>query len=165
MTADPFKDNAQKDDRRTRIEGLEIAQVVRVPDSNNHTVIVRAASVQGQATSSTPEAASVTAATSGDVSIPSEGDLVLVGRTIGGTAIVIGTVYSDTADVPTYDTGDRIVGNDDGPVILGGDFAVAPRFDSDPDDPSDGAIWYRNDLDEYRGVEDGTTVTFNTTAA
>lgn len=38
-------------------------------------------------------------------------------------------------------------------------------LDEDPDDPVDGAVWYRSDTGEYRGVEDGTTVIFDTTEA
>jgi hypothetical protein len=38
-----------------------------------------------------------------------------------------------------------------------------PDKDSDPADANDGDIWYRRDLNEYRGVEGGTTVSFDTT--
>jgi hypothetical protein len=111
MTADPFKDANRKDDKRTQIEGLEIAQVVGVPDTQDHNVVVRAASVQDGSTASTPETATVVASTSGDVSLPTEGDLVLVARTIGNTAVVVGTVYGAAEDVPTYTPGDRIIGH------------------------------------------------------
>lgn len=41
---------------------------------------------------------------------------------------------------------------------------VVRVVDSDPSDAVDGAIWYRSDLNEYRGMEDGAVVTFDTTA-
>jgi len=39
-----------------------------------------------------------------------------------------------------------------------------PTKGTDPTNATDGDIWYRSDLDEYRGVEAGTTVSFDTTA-
>lgn len=42
---------------------------------------------------------------------------------------------------------------------------TVPKLSSDPNNPDDGSIWYRTDLDEYRGVEGGTTVSFDTTNA
>lgn len=35
-----------------------------------------------------------------------------------------------------------------------------PIVTSDPASPVDGDIWYRSDLDEWKGRKNGTTVTF-----
>jgi len=43
------------------------------------------------------------------------------------------------------------------PIVL------LPLRDDDPTGIPDGSIWYRTDLDEYRGYENGTYVTFDTT--
>ncbi len=37
-------------------------------------------------------------------------------------------------------------------------------LEEDPDDPDDGTVWYNSGENEYRGVEDGDVVTFDTTA-
>jgi len=37
------------------------------------------------------------------------------------------------------------------------------RQDNDPPNASNGDVWYRSDLDEYRGVENGSVVSFDTT--
>jgi len=49
-----------------------------------------------------------------------------------------------------------------GTLTVETEFTV-PVVSSDPSGASDGDIWYRSDLDEYRGVENGTTVSFDTT--
>jgi len=49
-----------------------------------------------------------------------------------------------------------------GTLTVETEFTV-PVLGSDPTGASDGDIWYRSDLDEYRGVENGTTVSFDTT--
>ena len=40
-------------------------------------------------------------------------------------------------------------------------FRAEVRSD-DPEDPDDGQIWYRDDEHEYRGVENGAVVIFDT---
>jgi hypothetical protein len=49
-----------------------------------------------------------------------------------------------------------------GDAIIEGVALLQPRS-SDPSNPPDGAMWYRADLDEYHGVENGTVVSFDTT--
>ena len=46
------------------------------------------------------------------------------------------------------------------------EYRIVRRVTSDPDadDRVDGSVWYRTDLDEYRGQEDGSVVTINSTA-
>jgi len=73
--------------------------------------------------------------------------------------------------------GDRVVGIGDGLNIQVNDvFATTirtsfndapnlllPSRDTDPTNPPGGSIWYRFDLNEFRGVEGDTIVTFDTT--
>ena len=44
------------------------------------------------------------------------------------------------------------------------DDRIVKRRSDDPQNPSDGAMWYRTDLDEFRGQVAGETVTFDTAA-
>lgn len=44
------------------------------------------------------------------------------------------------------------------------DGRIIRRLSADPSNPDDGEMWYRTDLDEYRGVVAGAVVSFNTTA-
>lgn len=70
----------------------------------------------------------------------------------------------------------RFAGSDSAPVVEVPDAKLAAQSDvsvetvlelvgrpDDPSNPVDGSLWYRSDLDEYRGVENGSVVSFNTT--
>jgi hypothetical protein len=83
------------------------------------------------------------------------------------TTVTTGTtnayIFGEGGTVDTNDTA-RFDGLD---VTVTGELTVetlltVPTLGSDPSNPGDGTVWYRTDLDEYRGVEDGTTVTFRT---
>jgi hypothetical protein len=39
-----------------------------------------------------------------------------------------------------------------------------PKYDGDPASPADGDIWYDYTSDTYRGKQNGTKVTFDTTS-
>lgn len=62
------------------------------------------------------------------------------------------------------DNGDNmlILRSDDEPSEMPQGFLAENRSD-DPSNPADGRLWYRNDLEEYRGVQNGTVVKFDTT--
>jgi len=85
-------------------------------------------------------------------------DSVLIGSnaTVAGSGVV---AFGDGIDVQVSDvfaTTIRVSFNDAPVVIL-------PGRGTDPPAPADGSIWYRTDLDEYRGVENGNKVSFDTT--
>lgn len=146
MTADPFQ-NARQESRRTqRHMGLDIGVVVGV-SAANHMVAVREVTDTGERqTASPPTTAAVTTDQQGNVVLPSEGDLVVLARFRNRTPVVLGTFYAQKGEVPG-----------------GVQRRQTPQVSEDPSDPDDGTMWYRTDLDEYRGVEAGTVVSFNTT--
>lgn len=158
MASNPFVDNEQKSRRHSDDFALDLARVKRVEDDDDHQAVVEIVSTDTEAPAKLPATVSHT----GDVALPSEGDMVVVGYARGQKPVVIGTVYT-RQDNPQYGADERHV-HGDGGVFLVGPFAAAPKVDSDPASPPDGAVWYRTDLNEYRGVENGTTVSFDTTA-
>jgi len=62
-------------------------------------------------------------------------------------------------------SGAEIRFEDDGTIDPGTAGPVqVPELSSDPASPSDGDVWYNTAADEYRGQENGTIISFNTTA-
>lgn len=174
MTLDPFKDSEERVRRREDSFALDFAKVVDSPPDANHRVVVRVVTDIGEGgveLAGKPQPAFVTAATSGDISVPEEGDFVVVGYLRGRQMVVVGSAYTRLNRSPSYEVGERRIGNDSGSVrvrdsgvvAVDGPFGVVPKRTDDPSSPEDGSVWYRSDLDEYRGVENGNTVTFNTT--
>lgn len=165
MSFNPFEDADEKTRRTEDREGLELATVVDAPSDANHQVAIEVMTETGFLDTATrPTNASAVVPKRGDVAVPSEGDMVLVARLKSRKPVVVGTVYDDGNEVRDYGPDERHVGSDDGPTFVHGTFGVVPKVSSDPSGAVDGAVWYRTDLDEYRGVENGTTVSFNTTA-
>lgn len=164
MTYNPFKDSSQKMRRRDGEYALSFAKVVSASSDSAHEVGIKPATTTGEVRTDTdPVPATVVVPQRGDVALPSVGDLVVVGALQNRMPIVLGTVYSKRSSIRPYDADDRHIGTDDGVTHLHGRFGVVPKRSDDPDDPDDGAIWYRTDISEYRGVEGGTTVSFDTT--
>lgn len=100
----------------------------------------------------------------GDISLPSEGDLVAFGRFKDRKNVVLGVLYGQSDDIRSYDPSERHIGHDDnGGTYVHGPFGVVPKRSDDPSDPDDGAVWYNESVNEYRGSEDGAVVSFDTT--
>jgi hypothetical protein len=165
MTANPFRDATEKADRVAEVNPIGVAEVANVADDAGHVITIEPLTkVIDQTTVTDGEPADVLVRQRGDVALPNEGDIVVYSHFDDGTVVVLGTLYGYRDEVRAYAADERHVGSDDGAgVFLHGPFASAPRVSDDPDDAPDGAVWYRDDLDEYRGVESGTTVTFDTT--
>lgn len=165
MALNPFEDSRQKTRRASRQQGLDVAKVVDV-DEAAHMVLIRTMTKTGAEaqTDTSPTPAIVSVDERGDVSLPSVGDTVVVARFKSRNPVVLGTYYTRERDLREYEVGERHIGSDDGSVFIHGRFGVVPKVTEDPTDAPDGAIWYRDDLDEYRGREGGQTVRFDTTA-
>lgn len=164
MVSDPFRNAREESSRVSDKQGIDIGIVVGVDDSG-HRVAFREVTETGgieSDTTTSPSVASVAVDSKGDYNLPSEGDLVAILRLMNRNPLVISTFYSQQSDVPDADGAERHVSGEDG-VFLVGPFAVAPKRTDDPSDAPDGTLWHREDLDEYRGVEDGTIVRFDTT--
>jgi hypothetical protein len=79
-----------------------------------------------------------------------------------GTNATAAATHEGVLGVPVGDSGPydwRVPGT----FTVETEFTV-PVVSSDPSGASDGDIWYNSAADEYRGVEDGTTVRFDTTS-
>lgn len=167
MAQDPFKDSRQRHRRNRGNFSLGIARVVSAPSNAGHQVAIQpvTSSGDGGETETRPSPAGVVVPVKGDISLPAVGDLVVFGRFKNRQNVVLGTIYSQQSDIREYDAAERHVGieSNEGTYIHG-PFGVVPTVTEDPQSPPDGAVWYRTDLDEYRGVEGGTTVSFSTTA-
>lgn len=155
-----------QNERQRGTYGIYAATVVGSSGSSGHMIVVKPITSTGvQETSTDPTSATVLTTTKGDIEQPKEGDVVALAPIRGKEKpIVIGTLYTGESGIRRYEAGERHVGRDDHGTYLHGSFATAPKRTDDPSDPPDGAVWYREDIDEYRGVENGTIVTFNTTA-
>lgn len=165
MTGDPFQDARRADDRQRDMRGSDVGIVVAV-SSDGHMVAYREVTDVGdRKVDGVPTQASVMVPKQGDFCLPEVGDLVLVTQFRNRTPMVVGTYYSSAEQIPDAAEDDRIVSASGGGVRLDGAYVGTPQRSSDPTDPPDGAIWYREDNDEYRGVENGTVVTFDTTQA
>lgn len=163
MSLDPFKDSRDRTRRQEQQNGLDAAVVVGV-SVEKHMVAIREVTSTGErVTEGRPTNAAVLVDDRGDIALPSEGDMVLVARFKGRTPIVVGTYYTQQSQIPGGADGERHIGGSDG-VFIDGPFGVVPQTTDDVSDAPDGAIWYREDLAEYRGMEGGTKVSFDTTA-
>lgn len=160
MAKNPFKDSTRKTRRSTDNAFLDLGVVKQVDADATHTVLVEILSTGGD---SGPVVAAATVSQQGDISVPDVGSLVVIGRVKGRRPIVLGVLYTTEDDIPEYLVGERHIGGEAG-TFISGPFVRAPSVSSDPDSPPDGAIWYREDLDEYRGVEGGSVVSFSTAA-
>lgn len=165
MAQNPFKDSKRRLDRRNGDYALGVAKVVSSPDDAAHRVAIVPLTSTGRGETSTqPSSATVLVDQKGDISVPSEGDLVLFGRLKNRDHIVIGTIYSKESTIRDYHSEERHIGHEDGAgTFIHGPFGVQPRVTEDPEDAPDGSIWYREDIGEYRGMEDETKVKFDTT--
>lgn len=166
----PFSYAATESSNTSDLFAADIGQVTRVPDGNTHSVVIRLLAAERD---TTQMAAPVTVDVRNDVSLPSVDDIVVLLYTKGGKPIVVGTLYARQDAVPEnsatirrlgHPTGDGHVDiHEDGQTTIHGQYTRPPVRDTDPDGPEDGAMWYRSDLDEYRGVENNTVVSFDTT--
>lgn len=166
MAQDPFRNTRERERRRQGEYSLGLARVVSVPDSAGHQIAIQPLTQTGpqEETSTKPSSASVMVAERGDIALPSVGDLVVFGRFANRRNVVLGAVYSDQTAVRDHSSEERHIGSDGGRgVFFHGDVIVPPRLDEAPQQPPDGSVWYRTDLGEFRGVEDGTRVSFDTT--
>jgi hypothetical protein len=164
MTANPFSDAKQRVDRQSGEFALQLARVIDVPSDATHQVLVESMTKTSERTVAKPTPATVITAATGDISLPKAEDVVILGKLPNGQDVVLGSVYWKNSVVRDYDAAERHIGRDDGGgVWLHGPFAAAPKRTDDPTDAPNGAVWYRDDLDEYRGQRDGNTVSFDTT--
>lgn len=165
MSLDPFKDSRERTRRSERKNGLDVAVVVgRSTDS--HMVAIREVTSTGEPVTETkPANAAVTIDQKGDVNLPEEGDLVVIARFKNRTPVVLGTYYTQPKQIREAAAEERHIGSEDGEgVFLHGPFGVVPKVSESVTGAPDGSVWYREDLGEYRGMEDGTKVSFDTTA-
>lgn len=164
MSKNPFKDTQDAVKRQRGNFALGIAKVMFVPESSAHQIVIQPVTATEPGTETNPAPATVSVPQKGDIALPTEGDLVVFGRFKNRQNVVLGTLYSQKSSIREYRGDERHIGDDDGSgVFIHGPFGVVPKLDADPPAAPDGAVWYRTDLDEYRGVEGGTTVRFNTT--
>lgn len=165
MSLDPFKDSRDRTRRTKRNNGLDVAVVVGT-SPENHMVAIREVTSTGDVVTETkPTNAAVVVDQKGDVNLPEEGDLVVVARFKSRVPIVLGTYYTQQKQIREAVAEERHIGSEDGEgVFLHGPFGVVPKVSESVTGAPDGAVWYREDLGEYRGMENGTKVSFNTTA-
>lgn len=159
--------NARQRQERSRRRGtyaLVQAVVVDVPGDGGHGIVVRPVTDVGDEKKlGKPRIVDVITPSTGEISLPRKGDMVLMGSVRGKERpVAIGAVYAAQDDITSYDSGDRVIGADSA-VRLEGDLATVPSRTDDPEDAPEPSIWYREDLGEYRAVEDGNVVTFDTT--
>lgn len=166
MARDPFEDSKQRVEREKGSFALGIGEVVASPDDTAHQVVIQPTTKTGEdSTVTRPSPATVMVSQKGDVCVPQEGDMVVFGRFKNRQNVVLGVLYSKQSKIRTYKSEERHIGSESGGgTFIHGPFGVVPKRDEDPSDPVPGSVWYRTDLDEYRGVEGGTKVSFNTTA-
>lgn len=164
MSQDPFKDSREREKRNRGNFALGVARVVDVPDDAGHQIVIQQLTKTDSSTDTKPEPSTVMVPQKGDVALPKEGDLVVFGRFMNRGIIILGTIYSQQSSIRSYDAESRHIGSDSSTgLFLHGPFGVVPVVDEAPEEPPRAAVWYRSDLDEYRGMEDGTKVRFDTT--
>jgi hypothetical protein len=165
MALDPFEDSRQRTNRSERQNGLDVAVVVGTSPENHMVAIREVTSTGDPITGSDPTNAAVVVDEKGDVNLPREGDLVVIARFKSRVPIVLGTYYTQQNQIRDASAQERHIGSEDGEgVFLHGPFGVVPKLSESVTGAPDGAVWYRSDLDEYRGMENGTKVRFDTTA-
>lgn len=91
---------------------LDLAQVLNVEGDKAHQIVYRIYSVEQNDTVGSPNVAPVIADNIGDVTLPSEGDIVAVGHLRGGKPIVLGTIYSRQDSPPSYESDEKVLGHD-----------------------------------------------------
>lgn len=159
MARNPFEDSARKAESVRDSYAFDLGVVRRVEDDDSHMAVVEVVSSGSEA----PERLPVMVTAQGDISLPSRGDMVVIGYARGRKPFVLGTIYTRQTAPTDYESGERVLSGSAG-VFLEGPFGVVPIVSEAPDAPPDGSVWYRDDLDEYRGMEGGTKVRFDTTA-
>ena len=164
MALDPFENARNETAAQEQLRGLDVGVVVDT-SPENHMVAVKEVTSTGQPmTETSPTSASVLVSQHGDIALPQKGDLVIVGRMTSDIAVVLGTFYSDKTEIRTASAESRHIGADDGDgTYLHGPFGVVPIRSEAVTGVPNGSVWYRDDIDEYRGMEDDTKVTFETT--
>lgn len=163
MTQNPFETTRKESKRRADDFALGFARVLEVPDDSAHQVVLKPLTRTTEATETDPQSATVSVVQKGDVALPQEGDVVVYGRITSEKIVVLDVVYSRYSDIRDYDHRERHIGAESGEgVFLHGPFGVVPKVTEDATDAADGAVWYRTDIDEFRGKQDGTVVEFGT---
>lgn len=164
MTADPFREVEQTVQRNMNAFSLSVARVADVPDNVQHQIkITPVTETANLATITQSTTASVAVSQQGDIALPEQGDLVVVGRFENRNPVVIGVLYASEDDVRDYSRDERHIADADIGVYVHGRYLSPPNRTDDPDNPPASAMWYRSDIDEYRGVEGGQVVSFDTT--
>jgi hypothetical protein len=163
MTYNPFEEADRKVQKAKRDFALGLGIVTAVPDDVDHQIVMKEITDVGDGGNG-PTGSTVMVPQRGDIALPSRGDMIVFGRLKNGEPLTLGTIYSREAPSREYAANERHIGADDGGgTYLHGPFGVVPKVTDDPQNAVDGAVWYRTDIDEYRGQEDGNTVTFDTT--
>lgn len=96
---------------------LDVAEVLSVPSDDGHTVRVQVSTpTVDSENKGSPSKVSALVPSTGDVALPSKGDLVALGyfKSADGskTPIVLGALYSaGDENVPAYDAADRVLGS------------------------------------------------------
>lgn len=120
MTYDPFENARQEVDQKSGEYSLDVARVVSVPDDSTHNAVVSPLSNAVTDTESGPVVADVAVDAVGDVCLPSEGNLVIVGKFNNGRVVVLKSIYSAEDDVREYTSSERHVGTDANDLVLHG---------------------------------------------
>jgi hypothetical protein len=92
------------------LTGLEVMTVTDAREHNSGDNVGHHVEVQSNFFEESMIAA-VRATQIGDVSIPAEGDSVLVGYRSSGQPVVLGSYYKQTDDLPEYKPGERRIGH------------------------------------------------------
>lgn len=164
MTANPFENAKQTVERNLNTFSLILARVADVPDNVTHQAkITPMTETAGGATITQSLTASVAVPQKGDIVLPKNGDIVIVGRLQNRQPVILAVLYAAEDDVRDYSRDERHIADDDIGVYIHGRYMTPPSRTDDPNTPPSSAIWYRSDLNEYRGVEGGQIVSFDTT--
>jgi hypothetical protein len=112
MTVNPYKHSTQTAKRFDGRFSLDIARVTEVADDAAHQVQIEILSPDtGDDLQGGPIPATVSVQQSGDIAIPSVGDVVIVGRFRNRRPVVLGTVYTRQTTLDQYQSGERTIGH------------------------------------------------------
>ena len=160
-----FETERPQDKREKRRNSFYFAEVTSVP-SSGRSIVARPLGSDER-----PFGHPIAVPTKGDVALPRVGDIIAVIHGEADREAMVGVVYSgDTA--PDFERGERVIGHRysdsairikrRGQIEIDAPFVYAPRREDDPTNAEDGAVWYNESEQEYKGVKDGNIVVFET---
>lgn len=120
MAGNPFKEAKKQIRDKQNFFALDLGRVLQAPDDAGHRVKVEVLA-DGE---SSPIVATVGVSEIGDINVPMEGDLVVIGYFKNSLPVILQTVYDGNSTVPAYSSGDRVVGNGKASIRIAADGAV-----------------------------------------